>query len=144
MNIGIVSGYFNPLHLGHLNMLIEAKRTYDKVYVIINNDHQQILKKGKIIMNQIDRMKIVALYTNLVDDIIISIDYDKTVCESLKFYASLTNVNKLFFLNGGDRKNKKDIPETKICKEYGIEMVFNVGENKIDSSSRINKARGKE
>lgn len=145
MGIGIISGFFNPTHLGHLRMLEEASNRCEKVYVIVNNDKQQIIKKGKIIMNEIERAVLVSRYKDYVHDVIISIDEDNTVCKTLTYLAELLKGNELIFFNGGDRKCEEDIPEAFICKIYGIKMSFGCGGyEKINSSSNINKLRGKE
>lgn len=124
-----VSGYFTVLHKGHIDLFKKAKELGDKLVVIINNDDQQIAKKGKLIHKSID-IKEVIQAIKYVDDVFISIDRDKSVCETLKF------IQPDVFANGGDRF-KDNIPEVGICKEYNIEMIFNVGGDKVLSSSEI-------
>ena len=132
----VVSGYFSPAHIGHLNMFEEARMLGDKLIVIVNNDEQQKLKKGKVIINQTERAKMVRAIKG-VDDVMISLDNDDTVCKTLEF------LKPDVFANGGDRKSD-NIPETQVCLDNDIRMVFNVGGSKSDSSSRINKEMGLE
>lgn len=137
MKIVAVSGYFDPLHVGHIELFKLARGLGDKLIVIINNDEQTIRKKGKYFMSAEDREKIIK-ELNCVDETFISIDKDRTVCESLK------TVKPHVFANGGDRKkngftiDNTDIPEAIICKELGIEMVDGLGD-KIRSSSELAK-----
>ncbi|HUG83523.1 MAG TPA: adenylyltransferase/cytidyltransferase family protein [Euzebya sp.] len=138
----IVSGYFNPLHIGHLRLLQAARAAGDKLVVIVNNDAQQQLKKGRVIMSQDDRREIVAAI-GIVDEAIIAVDEDETIRATLAAIAEREAGNRLVFGNGGDRDSAGAVPETEVCERYGITMVFDMGgTNKADSSSRINDALG--
>lgn len=144
MIIGIISGFFNPLHAGHVRMMTDAKNACDKLVVIINNDEQQVLKKGKTIMDFKERAFIV---NNIkwVDEVIISIDIDSTVRDTLEYLGTLYYNDKLIFFNGGDRNSIKNVPESEICKKYNIGMIFNCGgREKMNSSTNINKKLGLE
>tara|TARA_A100001011_G_C14210239_1_gene799556 strand:+ start:216 stop:623 length:408 start_codon:yes stop_codon:yes gene_type:complete len=123
-----ISGYFDPIHVGHLDYINEAKKLGDKLIVIVNNNHQCVLKKGKPFMDENDRVNIVSSIKN-VDEVFLSIDKDKTVCKSLE------KIKPAIFANGGDRKNY-EIPESVICKKYNIEIIDGLGE-KIRSSSDL-------
>jgi len=124
-----VSGYFNPLHVGHLEMIEKAKKLGDRLVVIVNNDHQVKLKGSVPFMNQTDRMKIV-LALKGVDKVFLSIDKDKTVIKSL------AKVKPDIFANGGDRKSLGDVPEYDICQKLNIKMVDGLG-RKIRASSTL-------
>jgi cytidyltransferase-like protein len=128
MIVVAVSGYFDPIHVGHLEYLKLAKQLGDKLIVIVNNDKQAILKKRKSFMNEKDRMEIVSAL-QCVDEVFLSIDDDKSVCKSLEF------LKPSIFANGGDR-SLSEIPETAIIEKYSIKMVGGLGE-KIRSSSEI-------
>ncbi len=144
--IGIVSGYFNPLHYGHVKMINAAKDKCDVLYIIVNNDKQQLLKKDKIIMDQVERALIVSNLRGDKKDVTIAIDDDETVCETIRFIHGLCDGynHEYTFFNGGDRKKVKDIAEADVCKKLGIKMEFGLGGDKYNSSSEINKKRGKE
>ena len=123
-----VSGYFDPIHVGHLEYLKMAKELGDSLVVIVNNNYQCKLKKGKPFMDQNDRLEIVKAL-RFVDEVFLSIDRDRTVCKSLE--AVRPNI----FANGGDRATS-EVPETPICKKYNIKMVDGLGD-KIRSSSNL-------
>ena len=123
-----ISGYFDPIHVGHLEYIKEAKKLGDKLIVIVNNNHQCVLKKGKPFMDEKDRV-IIASSIKYVDEVFLSIDEDKTVCKSLE------EIKPDIFANGGDRKNF-EIPESIICKKYDIKIIDGLGE-KIRSSSDL-------
>lgn len=142
MKLVIVSGYFNPLHSGHLDMMEQAARLGDRLLVVVNNDKQQMLKKGKIILPQENRYRLVNAL-RVVDEVILSIDEDPPVIETLRIIAKTHPYDELVFANGGDRDSDKVIPETEVCQEYGIQLVFGLGD-KVDSSTRINQATGHE
>ena len=126
-----VSGYFNPIHVGHLELIEEAKKLGDYLVVIVNNDEQVKLKGSVPFMKLEDRVKIVEAIKG-VDEVFISIDQDKTVRKSLEA------IKPDIFANGGDRKNINDIPEVKICEKLNIKLVDGCGK-KIRSSSILLK-----
>ena len=123
-----ISGYFDPIHVGHLEYIELSKKLGDYLIVIVNNNHQCVLKKGKPFMDEKDRIKIVEAI-EWVDEVFLSIDMDKTVCKSLE--AIKPNI----FTNGGDR-TLEEIPESIVCKKYGIEILDGLGK-KIRSSSDL-------
>ena len=128
MKTVVVSGYFDPVHAGHLEYLKLAKDLGDKLIVIVNNNEQCVLKKGKSFMDESDRLEIVKSL-KMVDDVFLSIDKDKSVCKSLEI------LKPDIFANGGDR-NTNEVPESIICKKYNINMIDGLG-NKIRSSSDL-------
>lgn len=142
MRVTIVSGFFNPLHGGHLDMIEAAALLGDKLIVIVNNDNQQILKKGKVILNEQNRERLVGAL-RVVDEVVLAVDEDLTVVRTLAMIANQNEGNTLVFANGGDRASVKEVPETQVCRDYTIKMAFGVGgNNKTDSSTRINQALG--
>jgi len=123
-----ISGYFDPIHVGHIEYINNAKKLGDWLIVIVNNNKQCQLKKGKHFMDEYDRMLILK-NIKAVDEVFLSIDEDKSVCKSLEA------VNPDVFANGGDRNNN-EIPETKICKKNNIQIIDGLGD-KIRSSSDL-------
>jgi cytidyltransferase-like protein len=128
------SGYFNPIHYGHIEYLEKSKDLGSKLIVIVNNDKQSLLKKGSSFMPEEERLKIVRSL-ECVDSAILSVDDDRTVCKTLKL------IHPDIFTNGGDQTNDK-IPEKIICDEIGILLADGLGD-KVQSSSwllaKINK-----
>jgi|TARA_B100001245_G_scaffold78891_1_gene56283 D-beta-D-heptose 7-phosphate kinase/D-beta-D-heptose 1-phosphate adenosyltransferase len=133
----IVSGYFNPLHKGHLELFEKAKALGDQLWVIVNSDLQRELKGSKAFMKEDERLIIVSAI-GIVDRVILSIDKDKTQCATLEDLAQKFGVDyKLYFANGGDQNN--DIcPENEICEKSGIGLIDGLGD-KIQSSSWLLK-----
>ncbi len=138
MKIIIASGYFDPIHTGHIEYLKLSKQLGDKLIIILDNDYQCILKKGKPFMPQEERAEILKTI-KYVDEVFLSIDQDKSVCESIKVIAEKFKNNKIIFTKGGDRFSY-EIPEARICKELGIEIIDNLGK-KIQSSSNLTGLR---
>jgi glycerol-3-phosphate cytidylyltransferase/D-beta-D-heptose 7-phosphate kinase/D-beta-D-heptose 1-phosphate adenosyltransferase len=142
MKIIIESGFFNPLHGGHLDMIEAGAKMGDKLIVIVNNDKQQVMKKGKVILTELNRARLIGAL-RAVDEVFVSIDDDPTVIKSLEAIAQKHPNDELVFANGGDRDSEKAIPEGEVCRNYNIEMIFGVGGvEKADSSTRINQAMG--
>jgi cytidyltransferase-like protein len=131
MNVAI-SGYFDPIHKGHVEYMKLAKEyagPNGRLIVILNNDQQAVLKKGRPFMTCAERQIIVEAI-RYVDEVVISIDQDPSVCQTL---ATLENVS--YFIKGGDRYSY-EIPEAAICKEKGIQILDGFGD-KIQSSSAL-------
>ena len=142
MKIVIESGFFNPLHGGHLDMIEAGAKMGDKLIVIVNNDEQQVMKKGQVILTAENRARLIGALRD-VDEVMVAIDEDPTVIKSLEAVALKYPDAELVFANGGDRDSEKAIPEGDVCRQYDIAMVFGVGgTEKADSSTRINQAMG--
>lgn len=137
MNAVIVSGYFNPLHKGHLELFENARRKGTELWVIVNSDLQRKLKGSKEFMDEDERLEIIHALS-LVDKGFISIDKDTTQCLTLRtIYNFFSHEYSLAFANGGDQDNTS-IPEKAVCKELGIKLIDNLGD-KIQSSSWLLK-----
>ena len=128
MKVVAVSGYFDPIHVGHLEYLRLSKKLGDKLIVIVNNNHQCILKKGKPFMDEKDRLEIIRSL-EMVDEVFLSIGKDKSVS------ASLEAIKPDIFANGGDQSTG-EVPEAKVCHKYNIIMTDGLGD-KIRSSSKL-------
>ena len=132
-NAVIVSGYFNPLHKGHIEYFKLAKQKADTLIVIVNSDYQQGLKGSKKFMLEDERLIIIS-ELKLVDKVFLSIDQDRSVCKTIeKIHSIFSSKYKLFFGNGGDQ-NKDTAPELSICNKLGIKFLDGLGD-KIQSSS---------
>ena len=131
-----ISGYFDPLHVGHLEYICQAKKLGDTLVVIVNSDHQAALKKGKSFMPQDERVEILKALRD-VDEVVLSIDTDRTVRETLKALDPKPDL----FCNGGDQTNAS-IPEAEICDALGISLVDGLGA-KIQSSSWLTGLKAK-
>ena len=133
----IVSGYFNPIHKGHIEYFQNAKANSQKLFVIVNNDFQRALKGSKEFQSEMERLFIIQ-NISMVDECFLSIDKDRTVIESIKMiFDKFGNDYELAFANGGDQNNDS-IPEKSICKQLGIELIDGLGE-KVQSSSWLLK-----
>ena len=123
-----VSGGFDPLHKGHVQMIYEASK-YGQVVVILNSDEWLIRKKGYKFMTFEERAFIVGNIKGVT--LVTSVDdSDGTVCSALE------RLQPDYFANGGDRK-LSNTPEMTLCKELNIGLLWNVGGGKIQSSSEL-------
>ncbi len=135
----IVSGYFNPIHKGHIELFHNAKLHGDKLIVIVNNDKQRLLKGSKEFMLEKERILILN-ELKVTDIVILSIDKDSTVCETIeKVYNNYSNLYNLYFANGGDQDNKS-IPEVSTCNTLGIKLLEGLGDKIQSSSWLLNKS----
>ena len=135
----VVSGYFNPLHLGHLELFEKAKEAGDMLIVIVNSDMQRELKGSKEFQSEEERLAIIRALRD-VDMAYLSIDQDSTQIKTLEMLYTRYVIEgglELAFANGGDQNNDT-IPERPICEGLGIELIDGLG-NKIQSSSWLLK-----
>jgi len=135
----IVSGYFSPLHQGHLDVFEDAKSRTGYLIVVINNDRQQILKKGRVIQTDVARARIVAAL-RIVDATYVAVEDGSGIDGSFDMIRKDYPDTELLFCNGGDRKNAGVIPaeELAAAERNRITMLYGVGGfEKADSSSRI-------
>ena len=134
----IVSGYFNPIHKGHLEYFNNAKALAEELFVIVNSDFQRNLKGSKEFQKEAERLFIVQ-NIKAVDKAIISVDEDRTVCESIRtIFETYGDKYELGFANGGDQDNNS-IPEAPICKELNIQLIDGLGDKIQSSSWLLNK-----
>ena len=134
----IVSGYFNPIHVGHLELFEKAKQAGDFLIVIVNSDLQRELKGSKEFMSEDERLKIIKSIKG-VGSALISIDKDSTQNETLRYLHELYSGNwDLHFANGGDQTNET-IPESVVCNELGITLIDGLGDKIQSSSWLLNK-----
>ena len=135
----IASGYFNPVHKGHIDYLTQSKELGDKLFVIVNNDQQREMKGSKEFMNE-DERKLVIETLKPVDWAVVAIDKDnRQVDKSIEMIHMLykDEFENFIFTNGGDQ-TEQTIAEDVICRKLGIKMVFGLGD-KIQSSSWLLK-----
>lgn len=130
----IVSGGFDPLHIGHIDYFRRAKKLGDKLLVILNDDGFLMRKKGYIFMSFENRIAIIDELKS-VDYLVKAIDTDQTVRETLRMLRRIFKDDELVFANGGDRF-RVDSPEKEVCKQLNIEFIDGLGE-KIESSSGL-------
>jgi len=128
-----VSGGFDPIHIGHVRLINEAKKLGDKLIVIINNDNWLQAKKKYNFMSEEDRVEIIK-NLKAVDEVILTSHKKNT--NNMSVCRELELIKPNIFANGGDRK-QNNIPEYELCQKLGIKMVFNVGGEKLRSSSEL-------
>jgi len=134
----IVSGYFNPIHKGHLELFASAKALGDLLIVVVNSDHQRQLKGSKEFQDENERLLIVSSL-KMVDFALVSVDEDRTQIETIRFLHEIYGRDyKLTFANGGDQNNNT-IPEAGICKQLGVSLVDGLGDKIQSSSWLLNK-----
>jgi D-beta-D-heptose 7-phosphate kinase/D-beta-D-heptose 1-phosphate adenosyltransferase len=129
----LVSGGFDPAHIGHIRMILEAA-TYGNVIVVANSDAWLMRKKGYIFMPWEERAEILAAFRGVTSVVRVD-DTDGTVCEAIR------RLKPTYFANGGDRKTG-NTPEMDVCKELGVQLLWNVGGGKIQSSSDLVRESG--
>tara|TARA_B100000579_G_C22802560_1_gene840728 strand:+ start:969 stop:1394 length:426 start_codon:yes stop_codon:yes gene_type:complete len=134
----IVSGYFNPIHKGHIEYFQNAKKHGDNLFVIINSDQQRELKGSKQFQDEKERLFIVS-NLRVVDKVFLSIDEDRTVIKTItQIHKKYNNKYSLSFANGGDQNNTT-IPERPTCENLGIDLIDGLGDKIQSSSWLLNK-----
>lgn len=129
VSIVCTSGGFDPIHSGHISCFQESKKYAETLVVIVNGDSFLKSKKGKPFMNLKERCSIVSSIKNVDYVIPFEIENDSTVIKALE------RIKPHFFTKGGDRYDKSTIAEWEICEKLNIEIITNVGNDKVDTSS---------
>jgi D-beta-D-heptose 7-phosphate kinase/D-beta-D-heptose 1-phosphate adenosyltransferase len=139
MKLAIISGGFDPIHVGHIECFERARALADDLFIIINDDNFLVRKKGKAFMPEDERLTVVQTLKP-VTKAIKCVDLDDTVCETLRQIHKdhKDKYDKIMFCNGGDRVESGDTPEHDLCLSLGIDPVYGLGE-KIQSSSWLLK-----
>ena len=141
MRVVAISGFFNPLHIGHIDYISAARNLGDFLIVIVNSDDQVKIKGSVPFMNQDDRLRIIRNIKG-VDRAVIAIDEDGSVCKTIREeFKRLQNdpfFEEMVFANGGDRK-EGGVPEDVLEEELGVRMIYNAGGDKVQSSSNLIK-----
>ena len=141
MRVVVISGFFNPLHIGHIDYISAARNLGDFLIVIVNSDDQVKIKGSVPFMNQDDRLRIIRNIKG-VDRAVIAIDEDGSVCKTIREeFKRLQNdpfFEEMVFANGGDRK-EGGVPEDILEEQLGVRMIYNAGGDKIQSSSNLIK-----
>ena len=141
MRVVVISGFFNPLHIGHIDYISAARNLGDFLIVIVNSDDQVKIKGSVPFMNQDDRLRIIRNIIG-VDRAVIAIDEDGSVCKTIREeFKRLQNdpfFEEMVFANGGDRK-EGGVPEDVLEEELGVRMIYNAGGDKVQSSSNLIK-----
>ena len=142
--LSIVSGGFDPVHVGHLELFERAKSISDDVFAIVNTDDFLINKKGKPFMPFEERVIIIQALKP-IKLAVKSIDTDETVRSTIKyiFETYKNKYDRMLFCNGGDKTSGANTPEHELCEELGIESVYGLGD-KIQSSSWLTQGEKKE
>ena len=131
-----VSGGFDPLHSGHLELFSEAKKLGDTLVVILNNDHWLAKKKGAAFMSEAQRAQIICAL-RMVDGVVLSEHPEDPLDMSIS--SELERIRPHVFANGGDRRDRETVPEWQVCEDYGIEFITGIGGEKRWSSSSLLK-----
>ena len=126
--IAMVSGGFDPLHIGHVR-LIKAAHSHGNVVVALNSNEWLMRKKNYIFMTFAERSEILSALKNVLY-VVPVVDDDETIC------SALYHVKPDFFCNGGDR-TKGDLREHETCEKLRIKEIFNVGGDKVQSSRNL-------
>lgn len=146
MKIAITSMYANPLHPGHIECLDLSKKLADELWVIVNNDHQALLKRGiPSFQDEQFRLKVVDSL-KMVDRTILSIDTTPSVCDTLqkilKELRERDDIDEIIFTKGGDRF-AYEIPERAILEKYDVQIVDGLGAKSHSSSSYVQNIANK-
>ena len=128
----VVSGGWDPIHIGHVRLFQAAKKLGDELVVILNNDNWLKKKKGYVFMSEKERKELIEALS-VVDRVVLTRHPQSP--KDMSVNKELEAIKPDIFANGGDR-TKRNIPEIAVCKEIGCKMVFNLGQGgKVQSSS---------
>ena len=136
----LISGGFDPVHIGHLAMIKDAKRIANKVIILLNSDDWLVRKKGKPFMVEAQRAQILEEFESVSEVIIQQNDDDDSSNNGIIGFHKLHIDKTICYCNGGDRSQENKIREAQTCKNLGIDLKFGIGGiHKLESSSNLTK-----
>ena len=135
-DIILVSGGFDPVHSGHIALIEEASK-YGDIIVLLNSDDWLRNKKGKEFLPFKERKIIMGSIKNVIDVLSFD-DSDNSCIDGIKKAISKYPNHKIKLANGGDR-NDETTPEINFCNDSNIQMLWDLGGGKIQSSSELIK-----
>ncbi len=139
-DFAILSGGFDPVHVGHLAMIKEASKLASDVIILLNSDNWLKRKKGKPFMIESQRAQILEEFESISKVIIQEDDSDDSSNKAIITFAKKNIGKTICYCNGGDRSDEKKIREAEVCKEYNIDLIFGIGGiHKLESSSNLTK-----
>ena len=139
-NYALISGGFDPVHIGHLAMIKDAKKIADNVIVLLNSDKWLVRKKGKPFMVEAQRAQILEEFESVSEVIIQEKDDDDSSNNAIIDFYNSHKKRTICYCNGGDRSQEDKIREAETCKNLGIDLRFGIGGiHKLESSSNLTK-----
>ena len=136
----LISGGFDPVHIGHLAMIKDAKKIADDVIVLLNSDKWLVRKKGKPFMVEAQRAQILEEFESVSEVIIQEKDDDDSSNNAIIDFYNSHKKRTICYCNGGDRSQEDKIREAETCKNLGIDLKFGIGGiHKLESSSNLTK-----
>lgn len=131
--IGVTSGGYDPVHPGHISCILDSKLRCDKLFVVVNGD--EFIRRKKNEHEPFQPLMVRTQNVSAIKGVDVTIPFnasdpaDLTVCEALRV------LQPHIFFKGGDRSDIENLPETPVCKQYGIEIIGGMGDTKKWSSS---------
>ena len=139
-DFALLSGGFDPVHIGHLAMIKEASTLANEVVILLNSDKWLIRKKGKPFMLESQRAQILEEFESVSEVIIQEDDSDDSSNNAIVSFVKKHSGKKICYCNGGDRSHEKKIRESETCKKYNLDLIFGIGGvHKLESSSNLTK-----
>ena len=138
-DFALLSGGFDPVHIGHLAMIKEANKIAKEVVILLNSDKWLERKKGKPFMVESQRAQILEEFKS-VSKVIVQNDDDDSSNNAIISFVKNNPKKTICYCNGGDRSHEKKIREASICKEHNVDLIFGIGGvHKLESSSSLTK-----
>jgi D-beta-D-heptose 7-phosphate kinase/D-beta-D-heptose 1-phosphate adenosyltransferase len=131
----ILSGGFDPLHVGHVRMVQGARDLAALVVVGVNSDDWLRRNRGQVRMPFEERREIIASVRGVTSAVGFD-DADDTACNLIRMVCTMSPGAKIAFGNGGDR-TEVNVPEVALCKELGVDMVWGLGGERVEASSEL-------
>jgi D-beta-D-heptose 7-phosphate kinase/D-beta-D-heptose 1-phosphate adenosyltransferase len=135
-DIMILSGGFDPLHIGHIRMIQAARDAAGLVVVGVNSDAWLERNRGFCFMPLAERCEILASVRGVTSAVPFRDDDDTAIDLIRRVHAMASQGSRIAFGNGGDR-TAGNVPEVEVCRNLGVELVFSVGGGPVGRSAAL-------
>ena len=132
MKIAVCPGSFDPVTLGHLDIIERASKLFDKVIVLVSFNRN----KNKAVFSTKERMEMIIAVTKDLDNVVVDC-YDGLLADYLKMTGAAVIVKGLRAVSDFEYEFQMALANQKLYNDAETVFLTTAGENMFLSSSVV-------